>query len=450
MKIPTQPPNYREDFLSSATTLAEAIARGHRLTYYKYLHWSDLRERKDQVPAGITLAEWWAAHRFVRAESARELPLQDNEGSPFNYNVPPELEEALHLFDRASLPRLAKLADTAHMATVHASWPEVFAEEAISSSRLEGASTTTERAIEMIRTGRAPLDQSERMIYDNFSALKWVDQNFRRAPTPELVMQLHSAIVRESGQQGTGGRFRRADGDEGEIGVYDNSTNECIHRPPHASELPERLAKLCAFAAGSHTDTFLHPVIRAFVAHFMVGFDHPFVDGNGRTARALFYWVMLRSDYTFVRSLSISEVLQQAPVQYVRSYLLSENDGGDLTYFLLYQAKVLRRAIEEELEKQLPDQSAPVEAAQANLTLGLPTRQRSVMQRALAESEMRMTVAEHQETHQITRKTAQADLDNLVQLGLLHRYKEGKAFVYTPPSSFTAALKLQRPKSPLT
>ena len=68
------------------------------------------------------------------------------------------------------------------------------------------------------------------------------------------------------------------------------------------------------------------PVLRATLPaiHFMVGYDHYFEDGNGRTARAFFYWSMLRQGYWLAEFLSISRVLRAAPARYARSFLLTE------------------------------------------------------------------------------------------------------------------------------
>jgi Fic family protein len=81
--------------------------------------------------------------------------------------------------------------------------------------------------------------------------------------------------------------------------------------------------------------------------HFMMGYDHYFEDGNGRTARLLFYWSMLRHVYWLTEFLSISKILTNAPGQYGRSFFYTEQDSGDLTYFFLYHLKVITRAINE-------------------------------------------------------------------------------------------------------
>jgi Fic family protein len=53
-------------------------------------------------------------------------------------------------------------------------------------------------------------------------------------------------------------------------------------------------------------DKFIHPVVRAIILHFMIGCGHLFVDGNGRTARALFYWSVLHQKYRLMEFISIS------------------------------------------------------------------------------------------------------------------------------------------------
>jgi hypothetical protein len=75
----------------------------------------------------------------------------------------------------------------------------------------------------------------------------------------------------------------------------------------------------------------VHPVLRAILLHFMIGYDHPFADGNGRTARALFYWSMARSGYWLMEYTSISHILRKAPARYMRAYLHTETDKNDTT-----------------------------------------------------------------------------------------------------------------------
>ena len=64
----------------------------------------------------------------------------------------------------------------------------------------------------------------------------------------------------------------------------------------------------------------------------MMGYEHPFRDGNGRVARALFYWFMLKSEYTLFKFVSISKLLKEKPKEYGMSYMYTEKDSNDLMF----------------------------------------------------------------------------------------------------------------------
>jgi Fic family protein len=77
----------------------------------------------------------------------------------------------------------------------------------------------------------------------------------------------------------------------------------------------------------------------------MLGYEHPFVDGNGRTARAVFYWSMKHHSYWLAEYISLSKEIKAAPVRYGQAYRLTETDDGDLTYFIVNQLEMITRAI---------------------------------------------------------------------------------------------------------
>jgi len=69
----------------------------------------------------------------------------------------------------------------------------------------------------------------------------------------------------------------------------------------------------------------------------MIGWIHPFTDGNGRTARALFYWYMLKKGYWLTEYMSKSRIIQDTKKQYEKAYLSTKSDDNDLSYFISYQ-----------------------------------------------------------------------------------------------------------------
>jgi len=232
------------------------------------------------------------------------------------------------------------------------------------------------------------------------------------------------------------GRLRQSN----DIRVVNNDDGTILHRPPDYHELPERLERICAFAnAGEVQRPFVHPVLRAILLHFMLGYDHPFADGNGRTARAVFYWSMLRSRYWLAEFISISHILRKAPAQYGRAYLFTETDVGDTTYFLIHQLTTIRKAIQslhDYLARKDREQRSMERMLSESPTLRakLNHRQKTLLTHALKHPGMGYRIEEHEKTHSVVYQTARTDLLDLVELGLLDKIREGRAFVFIAPA----------------
>lgn len=182
----------------------------------------------------------------------------------------------------------------------------------------------------------------------------------------------------------------------------------------------------------------MHPVLRAILLHFMIGYDHPFVDGNGRTARALFYWSIAKSGYWLMEFVSISHYLRRAPSQYVRSYLHTETDDDDTTYFLIHQLEVIRKAItglHEYLARKVAEQRSTERllAGSGKLRSRLNHRQLALLTHALKYPGEVYKIEGHQRSHAVVYQTARSDLLELHELGLLGKQKSGKSFLFSAP-----------------
>ena len=346
MRIPESPPDLNK-LISEASSdekkLIELMRTVSLSINGKYLHWDDLLHRNP--PEGISHEEWWLGLKMDRISSAKQVPLLvDNNSIPFSYNLVDPIPEWLHEIDLRVGGRIEMPSQVTNPETRDRYHVESLIEEAITSSQLEGASTTRRVAKEMFRSGRRPRGQSETMIFNNYLTMKMISGLKAEKMTPELVLQIHECATRDTLDDTTAvGRFRNPSDD---IYVGDQE-GQVFHRPPHADTLKERMDAMCAFCNGASEQPFIHPVLRSIILHFWLGYDHPFVDGNGRCARALFYWSMLHQGYWLCEYISISQILLKAPARYGLSFLHTETDGNDLTYFLLYHLNVIRRSIDE-------------------------------------------------------------------------------------------------------
>lgn len=396
-----------------------------------YEHWDKLRHRTP--PSGLTSEEWWFGIKTIRNALARPVELLDKTGSKFAVSLTDTMHRRLHYIDREAAGAIKGMEDGAGQGRFLI---RSLIEEAMTSSQLEGAATTRAIAKEMLATGRAPRDQSERMIYNNYVAMNMIRERGKRPITPEEILELHSILTDgtlESG--GDCGRYRTA-GDN--VVIYDRgSPPTLLHVPPPAAEVPERMERLCTFANEDVGESFVHPVVRAIAIHFQMGYDHPFVDGNGRTARALFYWSMMNSGYWLTEYLSISSVLKKSPGKYMRAYLYTESDGVDLSYFVSQQLEAIEQSIQALhayiAKKHEEDRVARRVLRTAKVNgMVLNHRQRALLANALKDPDRPYTIASHQSAHTITYPTALGDLNSLVAAGLLHKQRIGRAFEYMP------------------
>jgi Fic family protein len=250
--------------------------------------------------------------------------------------------------------------------------------------------------------------------------------------TPDLVCEIHR-IVTDGTLDTPESAGRIQDDDADRIAVWGDG-DQLLHRPPVVAELPDRLERLCAFANGEGDEAYLSPVLRAIAVHFMMGYDHYFEDGNGRTARALFYWTMLRNGYWLTEFLAISRILKQAPSKYAQSFLLTEQDDGDLTHFFIYHLNVITRAIDE-LHGYLAVKAEELRGLQRaiNATPGeFNHRQLAVLEHATRHPDAVYTVDSHARSHHASGQTARNDLADLEKRGLLRRSKQGRRFAWVP------------------
>jgi len=316
-------------------------------------------------------------------------------------------------------------------------------EESISSSQLEGASTTRNVAKEMLLQGRKPKDHSEQMIFNNYKAMEVIREYVTDNLTPSLIRHLHEILTKDTlDDPKKAGRYRDRSDD---IHVVDATGSAVLHTPPSAESLPERIQSICDFANNSVENEFIHPVIKAITLHFMIGYDHPFVDGNGRTARALFYWAMAKQGYWLMEFVSISSIIKKAPSQYGKAYLHTESDDNDLTYFLVHQIDVIREGITS-LHDYLGRKASEIEAAEKLLDNSkakgkLNHRQLSILKNALKNPNTIYRIQEHQTSHAISYQTARTDLLKMSdELGLLRKRKYGSTYVFVSPPDLRSKL----------
>ena len=379
----------------------------------------------------LTTAEWWWLLHHSRLVQARRLPtLTTINGDSLRFCLPDTLLAQVDVLS-SQLSGNRDPASTVATSTQRERFLRTaLEEEAITSSQLEGAATTRQVAKQMLRTGRKPRTHSEQMIANNFAAMQRVREMSELPLSPDLVRELHAIVTAGTLDDPRDAGRLQTDADR-RVVVQDAHDGDIVHRPPPAHELPGRLERLCEFA-NSTDGPYLPGILRAVTIHFMTSYDHYFVDGNGRTARTLFYWSMLRQGYWLAEYLTVSTILRKAPSQYMRSFLDVEQDAGDLTYFYIYHVGVLRRAVaglNDYLDRVTQDRRAVHD--RLRLADQLNPRQVAVIADALDDPRHQFTAHELAARFSVTEQTGRDDLADMERRGLMVRSRIGHHYAWT-------------------
>jgi Fic family protein len=437
MRIPQTPPQLEAALrsLSDRDALPKLLGLAPVDDKGRWLHWDELRRRT--APHGLTLEQWWGGMKLQRAGALKAFGLLDRHGRPFRVASPDVVLRSVHHVDKHTAGQILLEEAAAHSGSRDRYLMSALFEEAITSSQLEGAVTTRQAAKAMLRSGRSPRTRSEQMIVNNFVAMQRIRELRDDPLTPEIVLAIQEEVTRAAiDDPSAAGRLRRADED---IKVVD-AEGHVLHVPPQASELERRLEAMCTFANADGDQSFIHPVVRSILLHLWLAYDHPFVDGNGRTARTLFYWSMLRRGYWLFEFIPISRILRGAPARYARAFLHTETDDNDATYFVIHQLGVIEQAIEDlqiYLRKKMREQKSLREILRASVALN--HRQRALLTHARSHPDTAYTIAAHQRSQNVAYQTARTDLLDLEQRGLFVRVATGRRKLV-----FEAAPDLQR------
>jgi len=292
-------------------------------------------------------------------------------------------------------------------------------EESISSSQIEGANTTRKKAKEMIRNERKPITKSELMIINNFITMNHIVQIKGEELTIEKLSEIHQLISKDTlNNKNYEGKFRTDD----DIFVENTIKGEIVYTPPSHTELDNLIKDVIDFF-NNDTKKIIHPVIKACIIHFMIGWIHPFVDGNGRTARAIFYWYMLKKGYWTTEFLSISKIIKNSKISYEKAFLYAETDNNDLGYFITYKIKAMVKAYDELRKYINKKQREVIQTSKFMAIAGVNNRMAQIIKLIYDNPDRVLSGTWVARYFAVSDFTARTDLKSLVRLGFLDLIK---------------------------
>lgn len=337
----------------------------------------------------------------------------------FSFMITEQMQKTLHEFDKnlgGNLGTLNIVPEKDHTFYLVSS----IMEEAIASSQMEGATTTRKVAKDMLRKGRKPSNKSQQMIFNNYQTIDYIFNNKDKDFTLENLLEVHKRISSQTmNDVEDEGAFRKSD----DICVMNEITGEIAHIPPSHRELNSLLKNMCDFANNETQEGFIHPIIKSIILHFMLAYIHPFSDGNGRTARSLVYWYLIKQGYWLMQYLSISRIIYKSKPAYEKSFLYTESDDLDLTYFIQYNLKAMNDAFKE-LKMYLQRKINDAESMHILYNVKDVNERQAKILKILKDLPMSIfTATEISTRFGVDIKTARKDLQCLVDLGFMETRK---------------------------
>lgn len=426
-KIQKPPPENNQQSSQYARAICgdEGVEDEVREYNRRYLSFDELTYRVPDQKRRELIWHLMKAHRRLQYETIPYPPL------PLIYSLTPDIAKNLHTYDRYLSGTLRIKSNEIRPEKSYII--NAMMEEAIASSILEGAVTTRKKAQELLISKRKPKSTDEQMVINNYEAMQYILTQKDEPISREMICEIQQIVTHNTINTEDVGVFR----DNNEIVVADATTGAIQHTPPDHREIGEMIGAFCRFAnyddeeAGKPDGISIHPIIKGIILHYLIGYIHPFADGNGRTARTIFYWYLLSRGYWLFEYMAISRAIQRTKKQYARAYQQTRHDEMDLTYFINYNLSCINEALQDLLhyieEKQAEQKRA---RSISRKVPGINERQADILRTMIEQADEYFTIRQIMQMHAVVYETARTDLLTLLERGFIRKEKRGKAFVF--------------------
>lgn len=264
----------------------------------------------------------------------------------------------------------AKFRDDAFNRTIHYGTKiegnDLTEEQAQQVSRLDGVTDTKEV---QEKTGIIARDRDIQEVINYRNVIGWIDRqkspNFEKLITEDTLKTLHRLTITKLIDDRYVGVYR-----DKQVIVKSAVNSGVVFRPPVSVEIPFLIEDLFTWLRSPQTQN-MHPIFVAAITHYQLVYIHPFIEGNGRTARAFATLLLYTLGYDFKRFFSLEKYFDSDVEAYYQALLsVQQAENQDLTYWLEYfcyglaveidkiQTQVMKLSKDLKLKKQLGRQVA--------------------------------------------------------------------------------------------
>ena len=429
-----------EFFERIATALVEGgpVRDLLRRSSRSYLTWDQFLASR--LPDPLSPVQTWEVLKAIDHAAGIDLPIPDLEGRTYWYLRTHDIADSvgrIQCLCRADSSLYRRLTATQNRRVlVHSR-----IDETLAAAQLDGLLISVEQGADLLRSNRAPRNNTERIVRNTLAALDHLDELVGEPFSYDLLMHLRSLLLvglRVDAWPVTPPRMGLMPSEYSDEQVREGSERQVRH--------------ICDYANHATGDPHDHPVMRALLLTDMFRFYRPLPCMNSQVGRLVFRLYALKVGLPVLGMLPISRaklsweddalespLVTLRPGEYFEAH---RHFGTDLTGYMTLAVQLALTALQD-LNWQIDDMERQDEELRSLLQQD-PTinhRQRSVLGRALRNPTSEFRIATHKTTHSVVYATARADLLDLVERGYLEMVTRGRAFVFVPAPGMRALLE---------
>lgn len=309
-----------------------------KYTIDNYYTLNEISYKKAEIEnAGFTAEEIQKAVEKYREQHRQKILTLSTENTKINFIIVKRNENKINRnlllnFSNSILNLFPKLMSLSN---------HYIYQEALASSTIEGAISKLDQIIDMITNDKEPTDKSELMIKNNATAITYVWFNFKQPLTHELIDSLHKVIMDGLEKYDSDLKPEHIGFFRGEpISVLARSgSGKILYEPNNHNSIYNMMTELINWV--NNKKNHIPGLYKAIIFHFLFGYIHPYIDGNGRTARVLQIFLLFKFKQSTFATLPCSEYIIKHLKDYDEAFLKVERNQDkegnyDITYFIDY------------------------------------------------------------------------------------------------------------------
>ncbi len=324
-----------------------------------------------------------------------------------------------------NLLKITKARDTILNSKIIPKWEVSLRRDALirsahASTAIEGNKLTLEEVSQLAQGRKITATRKEKQEVFNYLNVLTNIQNYQEDGkiTEKLLLKLHKDVTKDALETPQHeGTYRKV-----QVYVGNKITGEVVFMPPKVEDVQKLVQNLLEWI---NQEKELNPVLLAGLTHYEFVRIHPFVDGNGRTARALATLILYTRDFDIKRFFALDDYYDSDRNAYYAALKSVDKNMLDTTHWTEYFTDGVLISLTR-VKEQILSFSIKRNGSQIALT----EKQMKIMEKVVVNG--KITSGEIQEMFKISRQAVHKELKKMIELGVIEPKGENKAIYYVP------------------